>query len=206
VADRRRQLKWYERPAESFAKSRVGGWYFINVAMRIDRRLLPLTNGRVSSGFGQQVGLLQTTGAKSGEPRAIPLLYLTDGDRIVLIASKGGAPKHPAWLHNIRKHPNVSFLAPRGREQVHLEAPRRSPDALLPDHHRHRLVERAGQDAAVGDVRGPLVVLLEEEAPGHAAGRPLELHLETEQVRAAAAEAELVVSERHARASSWRST
>jgi deazaflavin-dependent oxidoreductase (nitroreductase family) len=115
VAERRRQLKWYERPAESFAKSRVGGWYFINVAMRIDRRLLPLTKGRVSSGFGQQVGLLETTGAKSGEPRAIPLLYLTDGDRIVLIASKGGAPKHPAWLHNVRKHPNVSFLAPHGR-------------------------------------------------------------------------------------------
>jgi deazaflavin-dependent oxidoreductase (nitroreductase family) len=124
VAERRRQLRWYERPLEGFAKSRLGGWYFLNVAMPIDRRLLPLTRGRVSTGFGQQVGLLRTIGAKSGEPRSIPLLYLTDGERIVLIASKAGAARNPAWLHNIRKNPNVTFLAPRGRagEYVAYEA------------------------------------------------------------------------------------
>ena len=115
MAERRRQLRWYERPLEGFAKSRLGGWYFLNVAMPIDRRLLPLTNGRMSTGFGQPVGLLRTVGARSGEPRSTPLLYLTDGDRIVLIASKAGAARNPAWLHNIRKNPNVTFLAPKGR-------------------------------------------------------------------------------------------
>ncbi|HEU0024616.1 MAG TPA: nitroreductase/quinone reductase family protein [Thermoleophilaceae bacterium] len=113
--ERRRQLRWYERPLENFARSKAGGWYFVNVAMRADRVLLPLSRGRVSSAIGQQVGLLETVGAKSGEPRRIPLVYLTDGERIVLIASKAGAPKHPAWLHNLRANPGVSFLAPRGR-------------------------------------------------------------------------------------------
>ena len=42
-------------------------------------------------------------------------MYLVDGDRIVLIASKAGAAKHPAWLHNLSANPRVSFLAPRGR-------------------------------------------------------------------------------------------
>jgi deazaflavin-dependent oxidoreductase (nitroreductase family) len=115
VAERRRQIRWYERPLENFARSKAGGWYFLNVAMPVDRVLLPLTGGRMSSAIGQQVGLLETVGAKSGEPRRIPLLYLMDGERIVLIASKAGAAKHPAWFHNLTANPRVSFLAPRGR-------------------------------------------------------------------------------------------
>jgi deazaflavin-dependent oxidoreductase (nitroreductase family) len=42
--------------------------------------------------------------------RRTPLLFLRDGDDVVLIASMGGAPRHPAWLHNLRAHPRVSFL------------------------------------------------------------------------------------------------
>ncbi len=120
MAQRRRQLRWYERPLENFARSKPGGWYFVNVAMRIDRVLLPLSGGRLSSGFGNQVGLLGTVGAKSGEQRSTPLLYLTDGDHIVLIASKAGAAKHPAWLHNLRANPEVTFLAPGGRSGDYL--------------------------------------------------------------------------------------
>lgn len=51
--------------------------------------------------------LLTTTGAKSGQPRTSPLVYTTDGDRLIIIASKGGAPTHPAWYHNLRTHPQV---------------------------------------------------------------------------------------------------
>jgi deazaflavin-dependent oxidoreductase (nitroreductase family) len=82
--------------------------------MRVDRVLLPLSHGRFSISVGQQVGMLETVGAKSGEPRRIPLLFVRDGDRVILIASMGGAPRHPAWLHNIRANPRVSFLGPRG--------------------------------------------------------------------------------------------
>jgi deazaflavin-dependent oxidoreductase (nitroreductase family) len=111
---RRRQLNAVERRAEDFARSKAGSWFYINVAMRIDRVLLPLSGGRLSISVGQQVGLLETIGAKSGEVRKTPLLFLRDGDHVVLIASMGGAPRHPAWLHNLRAHPRVSFLGPGG--------------------------------------------------------------------------------------------
>lgn len=52
--------------------------------------------------------LLHTTGAKSGLPRLNPLAQMADGDRFVVIASKGGAPTHPDWYHNIVANPDVS--------------------------------------------------------------------------------------------------
>ncbi len=52
--------------------------------------------------------LLTTTGAKSGQPRTTPLVHTTDGDRLVVIASKGGAPSHPAWFHNLIANPVVT--------------------------------------------------------------------------------------------------
>ena len=49
--------------------------------------------------------LLTTTGARTGNKRVQPLLYTMDGERYVLIASNGGAPRHPAWFLNLRAHP-----------------------------------------------------------------------------------------------------
>lgn len=103
-------MSWVERQMEAFVKTRVGGWLAVNVANPIDARLLPLTNGRVGLFFGQPVGLLTTKGAKSGLERRTPLLYLDDGDQVVLVASKAGAARHPAWFHNLRANPGVSFL------------------------------------------------------------------------------------------------
>ena len=111
---RRRKLSGIERLGERFAQSKPGSWFYINVAMRVDRVLLPLSRGRVSISVGQQVGMLETVGAKSGELRKTPLLFIRDGDHVVLIASMGGAPRHPAWLHNPRANPRVRFLGPGG--------------------------------------------------------------------------------------------
>jgi len=112
----RRPMSRFQRVAENFAKSRAGGWYFINIANRVDRLLLPLTRGRMSlSGQIVPIGLLKVIGAKSGKERHTPLTYLPDGERVVLTASKGGSPKHPAWYHNLRANPEVRFLA-RGKE------------------------------------------------------------------------------------------
>ena len=82
---------------EAFAQTRVGPWLALNVANPIDRRLLPLANGGVGLFVGQPVGLLETVGARSGRRRQTPLLYLDDGGRVVLVASKGGNTRHPAW-------------------------------------------------------------------------------------------------------------
>lgn len=57
---------------------------------------------------GRPLLLLTTTGAKSGESRTTPLVYSKDGDRVVIIASMGGAPKHPAWYLNLAANPAVS--------------------------------------------------------------------------------------------------
>lgn len=55
------------------------------------------------------VGILTTIGRKSGEARESPLLYLREGDRVVLVASQGGRATHPMWYRNIQANPRVSF-------------------------------------------------------------------------------------------------
>ena len=65
-------------------------------------------DGKVGGRFANAtLLLLHTTGAKSGLPRLNPLAYLADGDRLVVIASKGGAPTHPDWYYNLVAHPAV---------------------------------------------------------------------------------------------------
>ena len=67
--------------------------------------------GAVGGPFaGAPMLLLATTGAKSGRPRTNPLVYLPDGDRFVIFASKGGAPKNPDWYHNLVAHPDGCIL------------------------------------------------------------------------------------------------
>ena len=66
-----------------------------------------VTGGRLGSRFlrGAPVLLLTTTGAKSGVRRTTPLIYLADGPRVVLVASKGGMSHSPAWYHNLMASP-----------------------------------------------------------------------------------------------------
>lgn len=52
--------------------------------------------------------LLTTIGARSGEPRTAPMMYVPDGDRLLVIASNAGAPKHPDWYRNLVAHPEVT--------------------------------------------------------------------------------------------------
>jgi deazaflavin-dependent oxidoreductase (nitroreductase family) len=60
---------------------------------------------------GTPLLLLTTIGAKSGERRITPMGYLPDGDRLIVIASNGGAPTHPDWYHNLVAHPEVTVEA-----------------------------------------------------------------------------------------------
>jgi len=67
-------------------------------------------DGTVGGYFeGATMLLLHTKGAKSGLPRTNPLVYLPDGDRYVVFASKGGAPTHPDWFHNLLADPSVEI-------------------------------------------------------------------------------------------------
>ncbi|MEO7001196.1 MAG: nitroreductase family deazaflavin-dependent oxidoreductase [Ktedonobacterales bacterium] len=64
-------------------------------------------NGGKVQGANQLL-LLTTTGAKSGQPRTTPIACSTDGDRLVILASKGGAPTNPDWYHNLLANPVVT--------------------------------------------------------------------------------------------------
>ena len=68
-----------------------------------------LSGGRIGGTFpgGAPVMLLTTIGRKSGQPRTAPLLYLREGDDLVIVASMGGMSKHPIWYRNIEANPNV---------------------------------------------------------------------------------------------------
>jgi deazaflavin-dependent oxidoreductase (nitroreductase family) len=80
------------------------------------------TNGKPTSGpfEGRDVLILTTRGARSGDVRENPLVYSRDGDHYVILASKGGAPTHPAWYHNLVKHPEVTVEV--GREKFRARA------------------------------------------------------------------------------------
>jgi len=91
----------------------MGYWYVTKVAPRIDPPLLKATGGRISSVYPVPAMLLTTTGAKTGLRRQLPLLYLVDGDSLILIASNYGRPGHPAWYRNLKANPRVEVLAGR---------------------------------------------------------------------------------------------
>ncbi|MEA2405444.1 MAG: hypothetical protein QOE08_2091 [Thermoleophilaceae bacterium] len=63
--------------------------------------------------------LLDHKGAKSGKVRTSPLLYVEDGDDVVIVASKGGNPKHPAWFHNLKANPDTTVQIGREHRDVH---------------------------------------------------------------------------------------
>lgn len=80
-------------------------WLALNEAVIAEFRA---NGGRCGGAFeGNPMVLLTTTGARTGLARTSPVTYTTDGERIVLIASKAGAEHHPAWYHNLVAHPDV---------------------------------------------------------------------------------------------------
>jgi deazaflavin-dependent oxidoreductase (nitroreductase family) len=71
--------------------------------------------GKVGAPFeNSTLLLLTTTGAKSGQKRTNPLAYMPDGDRMLIIASKAGAPTNPDWYYNLLAHPEVTVEVGNG--------------------------------------------------------------------------------------------
>ena len=103
----KRDMSLFEKMLSAFAASRVGGWYFVNIAPFIDRPLIRLTSGRINTGFGLPIGLLYLTGAKRGLPRQTPVLCVPDGKNFIVVASRAGDTRHPDWYYNLRAHPDI---------------------------------------------------------------------------------------------------
>jgi len=84
-------------------------------------RLYKATGGRLGKKWhvgsavfkGVPICLLTTTGAKTNLPREVPLLYMDDGERVILVASQGGLPDNPQWYRNILANPDVEVRVGR---------------------------------------------------------------------------------------------
>jgi F420H(2)-dependent quinone reductase len=77
------------------------------------------TDGRIGATLGgRPMLLLRTVGCRTGKPRTAALLYVGDGKAYAVIASKGGAPQHPGWFHNLRAEPNAEIQVGRVRIPV----------------------------------------------------------------------------------------
>ncbi|WP_173813946.1 nitroreductase family deazaflavin-dependent oxidoreductase [Mycobacterium rhizamassiliense] len=106
---RGRRLRWDEAIFERAAMTRVGSTLGKYLAPRFDKIAIPLTKGRFSTMGIDKVGLVTTTGAKSGQPRSQPLALLDDGDGLLAIGSNYGQEKHPGWSANLLAHPECTI-------------------------------------------------------------------------------------------------
>lgn len=99
-----------QRATRRLIAARPVTWLLARGMHRLDGAALRLSGGRTTASAlftGLPLITLTTTGAKSGQPRRVPLVGIPDGARLILIASNWGQAKHPAWLHNIRANPRV---------------------------------------------------------------------------------------------------
>jgi deazaflavin-dependent oxidoreductase (nitroreductase family) len=112
-------------------------WPVIRRAMVGHTLLYRATGGLIGHripGVGPHL-LLDHVGAKSGKKRTSPLLYTRDGDDLVIVASKGGHPKNPAWYHNLLANPDTEVQVGSERRKVHAR--------VADDEERPRLWDKA---------------------------------------------------------------
>jgi deazaflavin-dependent oxidoreductase (nitroreductase family) len=100
---------WFSRAYAAFSSTRLGRLISAKVVWKVDPYLLRATRGRVGLGLVIPTALLETRGARSGALRRNAVIYFHDGDRVTIVASKAGDSRHPAWFHNLRAHPDVTF-------------------------------------------------------------------------------------------------
>ena len=112
------ELGGWERLAQRVAASRPGAWFYVHLAPRLDRPLHRLTSGRLHCGLTWPVAMLHLRGARSGAPRVTPVLYLEDGERVVVLASNGGRARHPAWYHNAIAFPEFEIRLVGGERRA----------------------------------------------------------------------------------------
>ena len=105
--------------------------WVIKAMTRLHVFLHRLTGGRLFNRLGgDDVCFVTMKGAKTGRTLTIPLMYVPHRDGVLLVASMGGAPRNPAWYHNLVKHPDIA-VSHRGRRmklRVRLATPDQKPE------------------------------------------------------------------------------
>jgi deazaflavin-dependent oxidoreductase (nitroreductase family) len=109
----------FDRLVERSAQLRPVTWFLVHVGRHVDPALMRLSGGRVNLTGTRTIVVLHHRGAKSGKARQTPLTYFTEGQDVILVASSGGLPRHPAWLHNVRANPDVELWVGRRGGSYH---------------------------------------------------------------------------------------
>jgi deazaflavin-dependent oxidoreductase (nitroreductase family) len=99
----------FARAYAAFAATRVARFISRHLNWKLDPFLLSVSRGRLSTTLVFPTAVLETVGARSGALRRNAIIYFHDGDRVTIAASNAGSPRHPAWYHNLRAHPDVNF-------------------------------------------------------------------------------------------------
>ena len=107
------KTNWMERMRQS-----TPAWLVLRAVSTVHRVLYRASGGKLGGSIrGAPVLLLTVRGRRSGKPVTLPLLYVVDGDRLVVVASKGGHPRHPAWFLNLVANPEVKVEKGGARER-----------------------------------------------------------------------------------------
>ena len=93
---------------EPIARTEAGRWWLINAAPKLDPLFYRLSRGRFTS-VPLPMLFLTHTGARSGRKSTSPLVYFTDGEDAIVVASNYGRKKHPAWYYNVKANPEVEL-------------------------------------------------------------------------------------------------
>jgi deazaflavin-dependent oxidoreductase (nitroreductase family) len=146
------------RAYSAFAASRIGRFLSRHISWKLDPLLLRATRGRFATTLVFPTAVIETRGARTGAPRRNAVIYFHDGDRVTIVASHAGSPRHPAWYHNLRAHPDVTFGGvPMRATVVEDDAERERlwvlADRVLPAYERYR------RDAARSNRTIPIVQL-----------------------------------------------
>jgi deazaflavin-dependent oxidoreductase (nitroreductase family) len=163
VVDPNRPLGVIARAYAAFAATRFARFISRHVSWKIDPLLLRVTRGRFATTLMFPTALLETDGATTGARRRNAVIYFQDGDRVTIAASNAGSSRHPAWYHNLRAHPDVTFAGiPMRARVVDDEAERRRlwvlADRVFPAFARYR------RDAAKVNRTIPIVQLTQHES------------------------------------------
>lgn len=104
-----------------YMKAADRSWPLLRRLMGAHAAIYRASNGLIGHRFpgAPPTLLLEHTGAKSGRRRISPLVYARDGENVILVASKGGYPKNPAWFHNLMAHPDTTVQIGSNRLPVH---------------------------------------------------------------------------------------
>jgi deazaflavin-dependent oxidoreductase (nitroreductase family) len=127
----------FVRAYAAIAATSVAKFISRHINWKLDPLLLRLTRGRLATTLVFPTALLETRGARTGALRRNAIIYFHDGDCVIVAASNAGAPRHPAWYHNLRTHPTVTFggipmLATVVNDETELERLWKLADRVFP--------------------------------------------------------------------------